>query len=271
MRDRLRRQQPHPVELAAVQQHLAESQVVARRSTPRRRRRNASGARPPGVAHRRPLAGLRIDLRLGEAGGRPPGRGETGVGHAERAGDAPAIEIAERLARDDLDDAAEHIGRHAVFPGRARLEHQWQPRQFARPVRRWSGLVHDVRVAPQQLHRRVAEIRVGQPRGVAQQILHGHCALRLRALDADGHLGEFRQVVRRPARRYRGGLPRPASSPRPRRSAWSSRRCGRPRPNSAAPWPRGRGSRTPRHSRPARRARSPAPRPGSASARHPAG
>ena len=172
-------------------------------------------------------------------------------------------------ARSDLDDAAEHVGGHAVFPGRARLEHQRQPAELLDQLGVGLPLVHQLDVAPQHLHRRVAELRIGQPRGVAQQVLHGHRAPRPGALDADRHLGEFRQVLRdrrgdfepsflgqhhRRDRGHRLGHRRDAED-----------RVERHRRRR----PRGPESRTPRQSRPARRAPAARPRRGSACARHP--
>ncbi len=269
-RDGLRRQQAHPVEFAAVQQHLAEAHIVGSR------RDGAAAARLPArglrdVAHRRALAGRRIGLRLGNPRHALAGRGKAGIDHAERAGDALGKYLAQRLAGCHLDDAAEHVGRHAVFPGGARLEHQRQLAELRGEVGVGLVFVAQAGVAPQHLHRRVAEIGIGQARGVAHQILHGHCALRLLALDPDRHLGEFRQVVRHRRGDFEPPLLGQHHRRRPRRSAWSSRRCGRSRPASSAPRPRGRETRRSRQSRSARRVRSPARGPGSPCARHPAG
>lgn len=51
---------------------------------------------------------------------------ERGVRHAERI-EQPLLQHGEqRLSLDDFDDAAEHVSRMAVFPGRAGLMRQWQ-------------------------------------------------------------------------------------------------------------------------------------------------
>ena len=49
---------------------------------------------------------------------------EFGVFHAERIKDVPPLESIERLARNDLDHAAKHIGGMAVAPERAGLRDQ---------------------------------------------------------------------------------------------------------------------------------------------------
>jgi hypothetical protein len=48
-------------------------------------------------------------------------RCECGLRHLQRRQDAFGQERAERFAGDDLDDAAENVGRAAVVPFRARL------------------------------------------------------------------------------------------------------------------------------------------------------
>ena len=49
-----------------------------------------------------------------------------GAGHAERIEDVLLLELVQRLSRDDLDDAAEHVGGVAVAPQRAGLARQRQ-------------------------------------------------------------------------------------------------------------------------------------------------
>lgn len=51
---------------------------------------------------------------------------ESGVRHTERIEDARFQEGLEGLARDDLHDAAEHVGCHRIFPGRAGMIRQRQ-------------------------------------------------------------------------------------------------------------------------------------------------
>ena len=57
-----------------------------------------------------------VGERLGEPLALGWRREEGGVVHAERREDPLGEELAEALPRDDLDDAAEHVGRMAVFP-----------------------------------------------------------------------------------------------------------------------------------------------------------
>ena len=56
---------------------------------------------------------------------------EAGILHAERIEQPFLLELIERFAGHDLDDAAEHVGRLAVVPGGAGLKGQ---RQFRQPL-----------------------------------------------------------------------------------------------------------------------------------------
>ena len=202
--DRRRRQQPRVAEHAAVQQHLAEPPVVGRG----RQQRAAAGnpVRLDGrlAQHRRPLAELAVDLRLGGAR-RPDGR-KTGVGQAEAAADALLDEVVERHAADRLDHAAEHVGREAVLPSAAGLVGERQGREFGDEL---GVAVRDAADAGRDiglLERRAGQRRISQAGGVAQQIVHRH---RLAArfggeslgagivgIDRDLEAGELRQIFR---------------------------------------------------------------------------
>ena len=59
------------------------------------------------------------------------------------------------------------------------------------------GLIlgHRLGVAPDHLHGRVPERRIGQPGGVAEQILHRHRPFGRHTLGADRAIGEFRQIL----------------------------------------------------------------------------
>ena len=134
---RLAADQPVAVERAAVEQHLAEPRVVHR------------GRDQPAAAgfHRRLfqhveelhfVAGPGIGReRLGEAAGVFLAGMERGLGHLQRRQDALGQERAQRLAGDDLDDAAENVGGAAVIPFRAGLAHQRQARDHAPHARHW--------------------------------------------------------------------------------------------------------------------------------------
>ena len=75
--------------------------------------------------------------------------------------------------RRDLDDAAEHVGRHAVVPLAARLEHE---RQLG-PLRAAIGEIEPGRVAPRETGVAVQRVdgvgvveSVGEPGGVGEQV-----------------------------------------------------------------------------------------------------
>jgi len=59
------------------------------------------------------------------------------------------------------------------------------------------GLIlgHRLGVAPDHLHGRVPERRIGQPGGVAQQIPHYHHPFGQHPLGTDRAIGEFRQIL----------------------------------------------------------------------------
>jgi hypothetical protein len=119
--DRARTEQPFAVELAAAAQHLGEAVVVGR---------GADQAAPAAEVHRLPggadahavvaadaPAVARVgDVEGGEAVDVVLGGPERGVGHPQRREDLLGEEGVERLARDHLDDAAEHVGGDGVVP-----------------------------------------------------------------------------------------------------------------------------------------------------------
>lgn len=55
------------------------------------------------------------------------GHGERGVDHPERARHLRGAARIQRLPRDDLDDAAEHVGGHGVVPLAAGIDEQRHP------------------------------------------------------------------------------------------------------------------------------------------------
>ena len=141
-----------------------------------------------------------VGERLGEPvafGGR---RVEGGVDHAERPQHALGDELAEALARHDLQHAAEHVGRQAVFPRFARLTQQRQRGEPVDLLGRRLRQVDDVGLGDEPVHRRAAGEAVGQPGGVAHQVvdrdrpLGGDELERAVAFDADLHRGEGGQV-----------------------------------------------------------------------------
>ena len=174
--DRLARDDAHALQRAAVEEHLREPPVV------RGRRHHAAAAgkefRPRGerARHRRPLSGLRVGLGLGDAVGFFGRHHEPGVAHVERPGDARGDEPVEVHARDDFDDAPEHVGRHAVVPDFARLVLQRQLRELGDELGVGLVRVEHVRRAVGLLDERVPELAVGDPGGMPEQVLHGHFA-----------------------------------------------------------------------------------------------
>ena len=203
---RARAEQAHAVELAAAEQHAREAQVVRGA-----RHEPAAAGEAVGRAGRRDgrrAAGGAARLRVGRVErGEPIVVGlvgvEAGLDHAERPEHARREELVERLAGDDLDDAAEHVGRDAVVPLAAGLEEQRQ----SRPRLAAGREVHARRRAPLEAGRAVEGVdgvgvveAVGQPGGVGEQVphpdrlgrRHGH-DLGHRAAAVDAHVGELGQ------------------------------------------------------------------------------
>src|SRR5260370_14860410 len=109
------------------------------------------------------------------------------------------LELIERPARDDLDDAADNVGRMPVTPQRARLRGQWQLRQSLDEF----GIVEIAEINPviSGLDQPFAIEAVGDARGVQQQILdidgpaqrhqaEYQAAGTIFSFDADLHAGE---------------------------------------------------------------------------------
>ena len=159
----LARKDAHAVELAAVQKHLREPQVI-----------DGAGHRAAAaavelvefraVAQRLRLAGQRIvgqRLRVTpEIFGR---HDETRVDHAQRTEDPLLEKLAQRHAGDLFDDETQHVQTQAVFPRRARLIVQRQRGEpldefGARPLCRSPGGADGIDL----VQRRVAAA-VGQP------------------------------------------------------------------------------------------------------------
>ena len=205
--DGLRAQDAPAIERAAVEQHLAEARVVHDRAD------HAAAARLPALRRARvEELGVGADRTIvGERLGDTPlarlvGHVERRVLHAERVEDPLLLELVERLLRDDLHDAAEHVGRVAVVPHRARVigERQLDEPLHELGVRRIA--VEQLRLEVLLLHQRAAEDAVRHPGGVAQEVLDGHLSPRrhqlerrvavgARLLDADPHLGDLRDVL----------------------------------------------------------------------------
>ena len=126
---------------------------------------------------------------------------ECGLGHLQRRQDAFGQERAERFAGDDLDDAAEHVGRAAVIPFRARLAHQRHAGDHGRVLGIGDLAAAQPRLLIELLHGAVAGVVVGQAGGVPQQVLDGHLPLDRHevelavVLDADLLVGELRNEL----------------------------------------------------------------------------
>ena len=183
-RDRRARQQARPADLASVQQHLREAQVVrCRRHRPRaagvRGRRVARIDEPERLPRRRILVERRRET--------PPRRGryrEARVGHVQRTEQSRREEVAEPHARRGLDDAPEDIRCEAVLEHGARLVDERRGRE-ARDLdvrREIAGVVVDRRLEDAgglvgALHREVLrDLAVRESGGVAEQVVHRHLA-----------------------------------------------------------------------------------------------
>ena len=187
------------VERAAIEQHLPVAGKIGDG------RDHAAAAGFPArdverVALDMPVPGQRLGIA------RPLGRigqEEFGRGHAERIEQVGLLELVQRLARGDLDDAAEHVDRMAVIPQRARLFGQ---RHLGDPFGEF-GIVEiaEIDAVIGRLDQPVAIEAVGDAGGVQQQILdidrparrhqveHRLAGVVL-ALDADLHVGKGRNV-----------------------------------------------------------------------------
>ena len=125
-------------------------------------------------------------------------RVECGLGHLQRRQDAFGQERAERLAGDDFDDAAEHVGRAAVIPFRAGLADQRHAGDHGRVFGVGDLAAAQPRLLVELLDRAVAGVVVGQARRMPQQVLHGHLPLDRHevelavVLDADLLVGKLR-------------------------------------------------------------------------------
>ena len=106
------------------------------------------------------------------------------------------------LAGDDLDDAAEDVGRAAVVPFRAGLADQRHAGDHGRVFGVGDLAAAQPRLLVELLHRAVAGVVVGQARGVPQQVLNGHLPLHRHelelavVLDADLLVGKLRDEFR---------------------------------------------------------------------------
>ena len=182
----------HPVELAAVAQHLGEAVVVGRARHQAAAARQHLGRRQHGLAPRVERHGGALGAGAVEGGQAilvRLGHREAGVGHAQRLEDVLGQEAVERLARHHLDQPTEHVGRHRVVPLGAGLEQQ----RHRRPHVDRAGQVEVGRAAPLEpgvaVHGvdRVGVVEaVGEPGRVGQQVpdahrlggRHGHRRLR---------------------------------------------------------------------------------------------
>ena len=117
-----------------------------------------------------------------------------------------AERLAELLAVDHFDQAAQHVGRHAVFPARAGRELQRQGGELGDEFLVAHAAIADLGVDVGLVDQRRAARAVGEARRVAQQILHGHGALGIAELQhrpavddflgADLHLADLGQELR---------------------------------------------------------------------------
>jgi hypothetical protein len=167
----------HAVELAAVEHHLAEPQIIRH------------GRHQPGAAReqRRRLGegSIRINLyadrwveQTGNLFRRYP---EGSVDDAERFEQAAVEKLIERLARGDLDDPSQHVNAVAIFPDLARLMSEREPRQTGREVlqRAMAGeaSLPQFALAVELVHGPIALVFVDEAGGVAEEVLDDHRTL----------------------------------------------------------------------------------------------
>ena len=204
--DGLAPQQPHAVQLAAIEDQAAEPHVVgggadqpAAARGQRRRGREAAALRRVDLA-RLAVAATHVIRR--EAAELVGGHEEVRVHHAERRQHALAQEALEALPGDDGHQMAEHVSGDAVVPLRTGLRQQRQRRRLLdnlaqRCLRR---LEIDAGLPIQRVHRRLVHEPIGQAGGVRQQVAEGDVAhrrygleQRLVAAGIDAHVAERRQ------------------------------------------------------------------------------
>ena len=123
---------------------------------------------------------------------------ECAIGHFQRTEQAPREEIPQALARRRFDHAAQQIAREAVLPDCARLMRERYLRQSFHLLPRRQVARVELDVGLEQsgleqgfLYRRVlGDFAVGEPCGVAQQVMHGHFAIGCaQAISRAGKLG----------------------------------------------------------------------------------
>ena len=190
---------------AAVQQHLGKFEIVFRR----RYHAAAAGEKirfyGEIAGHRRALTGLWVCQRFGNARRVALAHREAGIGHVQRQGDALGNELIQRHSRHRFDQAAEHVGGHAVVPHGAGLVLQGQRGELDHELCRGLVQIHRVGGTIRRLHHRIAELAIGDAGGVAQQVLHRDLALdrlevkpapaiRAHRFDADSQVLQFRQI-----------------------------------------------------------------------------
>src|SRR5215472_9263547 len=199
---RLAADDPDAAKHAAIEQHLREARVIHGG----RHQAAAAGFHGRLLQHVEELHLVAGPGIVGKGLCEPTGivlAGEEGrLGHLQRREDTFGQEGAERLAADDLDDAAEDVGGTAVVPFRAGLADQWQLRDHDRMLGIGDLAAAQLRFLVELLHHAVAGVVVGDAGGMAQQVLHRHRASYVDelepavGLDADLLPGEFRDEFR---------------------------------------------------------------------------
>src|SRR5215470_17564278 len=107
----------HAVELAAVEQHLAEPQIIRHgRHEPVAAREQCGRLAPVSIR-----INLYADRWIEQTGKLLRRYKEGGVDHAERFEQAAVEKLIERLARGDFDDSSQHVNAVAILPDLARL------------------------------------------------------------------------------------------------------------------------------------------------------
>ena len=165
-------EQPHTAQLAAVQQALQKPRVIGGGGH-QPTTTGLHGGHTARVQHPQGNATVRVvGQRLGNAVVVLGQHGKTGVLHPERGKNGLVQVLAQRLAGDDLQQAAQHVGGAAVFPHRARRVHQRQGRELCRKGGVGALSRGDLHLRVLALHGCAAQKFVGEARRVAQQVLH---------------------------------------------------------------------------------------------------
>ncbi len=185
---RLRPQNAHLIERAAVAQHLGEAQIVARRGNKPSAAREKSGlhaiAACVGVIDQRHSTVFTALIARGKSVPLFRRHKERRIPHIERRENSLAQEFVQRLAAQDLDEVAENIGRDRIIPVLARREIERQFGQNVDPFAERSVEALELPLPIGGIHRRAPLKAIGEARHVREKIPHRHRPRRSRGFEA---------------------------------------------------------------------------------------